>query len=78
MKWLIVPTLLLLLSGCSMFSDNRVTVKQFEQIDTTSYEFTRALSTFIKHRYKTDLTVEDIMFEMELARYKEWVKTREN
>ena len=61
-----------------MFSDNRVIVKPFEQIDTTSYEFTRTLVMIIKSRYNTNLTVEDIMFEIELARYNEWIKTREN
>ncbi len=67
MKKLLIIAIILL-SGCTSFQDNRVP-KQPKPIDTSSREFLLALSIFVKNRYKTDKTVEEIMFDISLAQY---------
>jgi len=69
MKKKLIVSLLLVLSGCSWFSDNRIVVKPTRRIDTSSYEFRRVLAIFIKYRFETQKSIEWIMADLALAEY---------
>lgn len=61
--------LLLVVSGCSLFEENRVVITP-TKIDTVSYEFRRTLSLIIISRYDTgDKTLNDVMADLALAEY---------
>ena len=67
-KMLII--LLLSTSGCHWFADNRIVVKP-KPIDVNSPAFVRTLAIFIKYRYNTgNKSIEWIMADIELAKYK--------
>lgn len=67
-KRILIIIAIISLAGCSSFQDNKVPVKP-KPIDTSSREFLMALSTFVKNRYQTDKTVEEIMTDIAVAQY---------
>ena len=59
-KRIIIIIAIISLTGCSWFEDKRVVVKP-KQIDTSSYEFRRALALIIKSRYETTMSADEIV-----------------
>lgn len=64
-RMLLIP-FLLLLSGCSLFSDKRIVVKS-KPIDNRNRW--KALAPFVKNHFKTDMTVKEIAAELAYAEY---------
>jgi len=60
--------LILFLSGCAWFEDKRIVIKP-EPVDIR--DRWKILARFVKQRYPTEMTVEEIAFELSLAAYQE-------
>jgi len=65
-KYTLCLLLILFLSGCSWFADNRVVVKP-EPVDIRNRW--KILARFIKQRYPTEMTLEEIAAELAYQEY---------
>ena len=73
MKWLscLLFVCILFCSGCSQSIKKIVAEPVNKKADEMSYEFVRALAIMVKSHFDTgDKTIDDIMFDLELAEYK--------
>jgi len=71
----ILTICLIFIGGCTWFADKRVVIPPEQLRPVSNNERWKALAPFIKKRFQTDMTVEEIAAELAYQEYLLFLKT---